>query len=177
MAANDYEARVRDTDGLADKRHDKAQEAAELQSRIDNLARLQLSHEDTAQRLAKVKSQIASIESDWQSRATTLGFPGMPLWLLTSGNQPCRKSLPPQMQSSSRKPTRRSYRSRLSRRRRDFVLRSVQPREHLPKDAEIDILVATANAFVEAASGAKARREELEPTDRQRQDLARGSCA
>jgi DNA repair exonuclease SbcCD ATPase subunit len=78
-AANDYEHRVRDTDGIADKRHDKAKETAELQSRIDSLARLQVSLNDTEQRLAGVQSQIASIEVDWQSRADALGFPSMPL--------------------------------------------------------------------------------------------------
>ena len=159
--ANDYEARVRDTDGLADKRHDKAQEAAELQSRIDNLARLQLSHEDTAQRLAKIQSQIASIEADWQSRATALGFPGMPVLAF----EQWQSALPKLFAAADAVELAEADAAQLQ---ESFAAATARLRvalgaaaDPLANDAEIDILVATGNAFVEAASGAKARREEL----------------
>ena len=39
-AAPDYEARVADADALSDQRHDKAQEASSLQSKLDERERL-----------------------------------------------------------------------------------------------------------------------------------------
>ncbi len=159
--ANDYEARVRETDGLSDKRHDKAQEAAELQSRIDNLARLQLSLEDAAQRLAKLQSQIASIEADWQLRATALGFPSMPLLAFEQWQTALPKLVAAadavELAEADAAQLQESFGAAKARLR----LALGAAAGPLAPDAEIDILVATANAFVEAASGATARREEL----------------
>ena len=160
-AANNYEERVRDTDGLADKRHDKAKEAAELQSRIDSLARLKVSLEDTEQRLAKVKSQIASIESDWQSRATTLGFPTMPLLAFDQWQSALSKVFAAadavELAEADAAQLQESFVAAKTRLR--VALGAAAGA--LAENVEIDILVATANAFVEAASGAIARREEL----------------
>lgn len=159
--ADDFEARVRDTDGLADKRHDKAQEAAELQTRIDNLARFQLSLGDAEQRLAKVQSQIASIETDWQSRATALGFPNMPLVAFEQWQTALQKLFAAadavELAETDAAQLQESFAAATTRLR--VALGAAA--DPLAKNAEIDILVATGNAFVEAASGAKARRDEL----------------
>ncbi|HRI91400.1 MAG TPA: AAA family ATPase [Accumulibacter sp.] len=160
-AANDYEERVRDTDGLADKRHDKTKEAAELQSRIDNLARLQVSLEDTEQRLAKVQSQVATIEADWQSRATALGFPSMPLLALDQWQTALPKLFAAadavELAEVDAAQLQESFAAAMARLRVALGAAGAP----VANDAEIDVLVATGNAFVEAASGAKARREEL----------------
>lgn len=159
--ADDYEARVRDTDGLADKRHDKAQEAAELQSRIDNLARVQSSLEDAEQRIAKVQLQIASIETDWQSRATALGFPSMPLLAFEQWQAALQKLFAAadavELAEADAAQLQESFAAATTRLRAALGVAA----DPLAEDAEIDILVATGNAFVEAASGAKARRDEL----------------
>ena len=160
-AANDYEEHVRGTDGLADKRHDKAKETAELQSRIDNLARLQVSLDETEQRLAKIQSQIASIEIDWQSRATALGFPSMPLLAFDQWQSALPKILAAadsvEFAEADAAQLQESFAAAKAR-LRNALGAAADP---LASDAEIDILVATGNAFVEAASGARARREEL----------------
>lgn len=159
--ANDYEARVRDTDGLADKRHDKAKEAAELQSRIDNLARLRLSLEDTEQRLAKIQAQIASIEADWQSRATAFGFPSMPLVAFEQWQFALPKLFAAADAADLADADAAQLQESFATARARLRVALGPAAAALAADAEIDILVATANAFVEAASGAKARREEL----------------
>lgn len=159
--ANDYEAHVRDTDALSDKRHDKAQEAAELQSRIDNLARLQLNLADAVQRLTNIQSQIANLEADWQSRATALGFPNMPVLAFEQWQTALPKLFSAadavELAEADAAQLQESYAAAKAR-LRVALGAAAGP---LDEDAEIDTLVATGNAFVEAASGAKARREEL----------------
>jgi uncharacterized protein YhaN len=159
--ADDYEARVRGTDDLSDKRHDKAKEAAELQSRIDSLARLRLALKDTEQRLAKIHSQITGVESDWQSRVTALGFPSMPLLAFDQW----QSALPKLFAAADAVDLAETDAAELQ---ESFATAKARLRVALgaaagplAEDAEIDVQVATANAFVEAATGARARREEL----------------
>jgi uncharacterized protein YhaN len=160
-SADDYEARVRDSDGLSDKRHDKAQETAELQSRIDNLARLRLSLEDTDQRLTKIQSKITGVEADWQSHATVLGFPSMPLLAF----EQWQSALPKLFAAADAVDLAEADATQLQ---ESFATSKARLRDALGAaavpvgaDAEIDVLVAMANAFVETTSGTMARRDEL----------------
>ena len=159
--ADEYEGRVRATDGLADQRHEKAQEAAELQSRIDLLSRLRLSLGDAEKRRAAIAEQITHIETDWLARATALGFPDMPLpaheqwqstlttWISAAEAVELAEADALQLQASFAKA---SVRLRVA---------LGESAKALADDAGIDVLVTTANDVVEEATGAKARREEL----------------
>ena len=77
--AVDYERQVKNSDELSDKRHDKAQEAADLQARIDTLARNRLQLNDAVKRRELADTDIAAIHRDWAAHASILGFPEMPL--------------------------------------------------------------------------------------------------
>jgi uncharacterized protein YhaN len=77
--AADYERQVRSADGLSDMRHDKAQEAADLQARIDTLARNQLQLRDAVNRIEAADTKIVAINRDWAAQALLLGLPEMPL--------------------------------------------------------------------------------------------------
>ncbi|UST53421.1 AAA family ATPase [Comamonadaceae bacterium OTU4NAUVB1] len=78
-AAPDFEARLRHADALADQRHDKAQEAGELQARLDALERLQLQLDDTAARAAAHRARRDAGEADWRAVASALGLDGLAL--------------------------------------------------------------------------------------------------
>ncbi len=159
--AVDFEERVQDADGFADTRHDKAQEAAELQSRIDNLSRLRLSLEDTEKRLGAISGQIDDIEADWQNIATKLGFPNMPLLAFEQWQLALQKLVAAadavDLAEGDSTQLQESFTKAKDRLRAALCASA----ELVAEDAEIDVLVTTAIAFVENATGAKARRDEL----------------
>ncbi|RZM02250.1 MAG: hypothetical protein EOP73_10210 [Variovorax sp.] len=74
-----FETHLRHADALADQRHDKAQEASELQSRIDALERLQLQLDETAARLATQCARRDADDAGWRATASALGLDGMAL--------------------------------------------------------------------------------------------------
>lgn len=78
-AAAPYEGLVGEADALADRRHDKAQEAATLQSKLDGRerrARQLALYESRAEENSQRQGQWAAA---WEARAVALGLPGMTL--------------------------------------------------------------------------------------------------
>lgn len=78
-AAGAYELKVGSADELADLRHDNAQEAANLQGRIEQREHLQLQIDDIAGQLADIDAALARIDHQWSDEAGMIGFPDMPL--------------------------------------------------------------------------------------------------
>lgn len=78
-AAPAYESKVQSADSVSDRRHDKAQEVSELQTKLDSLQRLkQQAEEQELSIAANDAAQLAS-QKDWEARASDIGVPGMPL--------------------------------------------------------------------------------------------------
>ncbi|MDD5403809.1 MAG: AAA family ATPase [Sulfuricella sp.] len=78
-SAPGYEKEVAESDTLSDKRHDKAQEETELQSRLDRLQRLQQQMVDLESRLQENTQALTSLDQKWEIRIKTIGLVGMPL--------------------------------------------------------------------------------------------------
>jgi len=77
--ASAYEEVVVESDVLSDKRHDKAQEETEIQSRIDRLQRLQKQLTDLKSRDAQNERALFNFDNDCEVRVSSLGLAGMPL--------------------------------------------------------------------------------------------------
>lgn len=78
-SAPGYEKEVAESDVLSDKRHDKAQEETELQSRLDRLQRLQQQMADLESRLQENTQALTSLDQSWAVRMKAIGLAGMPL--------------------------------------------------------------------------------------------------
>lgn len=78
-AAVGFEKEVAESDSLSDKRHDKATEETELQSRLDQLQKLQLQKENLESRLQANSLSLSNFDQSWDSRINDIGLPGMPL--------------------------------------------------------------------------------------------------
>ncbi len=79
LVADPYETRVAAADALADRRHDKAREAATLQSQLDRregLARQLARFAEDAANNARRQADFAAV---WEARMAALGLPGMGL--------------------------------------------------------------------------------------------------
>ena len=74
-----YERTVTQADHLADVRHSKAQEETELQSRLDQMQRLQLQLGDLAEREQAALALLSGFDENWRQRLELLGLPGMAL--------------------------------------------------------------------------------------------------
>ena len=72
--AAEVEAGLRQADALADQRHDKAQQASELQSRMDGLERLRLQIDEAARRAIAQQARHAADAADWRDTARALGL-------------------------------------------------------------------------------------------------------
>ena len=78
-AAAEYERTVAHADQLVDLRHSKAQEATELQSRLDLAQRLQVQSDDLTGRERAVSALVAGLDDAWHQRVAALGLTGMAL--------------------------------------------------------------------------------------------------
>lgn len=78
-AASAYEKVVAESDVLSDKRHDKAQEETEIQSRIDQFQRLQQQLTDFDSRNEQNAQALLNHDNDWEVRASAIGLAGMSL--------------------------------------------------------------------------------------------------
>lgn len=76
-AAIGFEKEVAESDSLSDKRHDKATEETELQSRLDQLQKLQLQKESFESRLQDNTLSLTNFDQSWDSRIKNIGLPGM----------------------------------------------------------------------------------------------------
>lgn len=74
-----YEHAVTQADQLADLRHSKAQEETELQSRLDQVQRLQLQLADLAEREHATLALLTGFDENWRQRMEVLGLAGMAL--------------------------------------------------------------------------------------------------
>lgn len=79
QTATDYEISVAHADTLADKRHDKAQEVSELQTKLDRQASLKLRLQDLESRQSANAAEISAYNATWQAEVATLGLTGLPL--------------------------------------------------------------------------------------------------
>jgi uncharacterized protein YhaN len=79
QAASEYEIAVLESDSLSDKRHDKAQQTSELQSRIDQLQRLQMQLTELDARFKQSTQALRNLDNAWEIRASALALNGMPL--------------------------------------------------------------------------------------------------
>ncbi len=78
-SAPDYEKEVAESDLLSDKRHDKAQEETELQSRVDRLLRLKQLMADLELQLQQNQQALTNFDQNWEDRIKAIGLAGMPL--------------------------------------------------------------------------------------------------
>jgi uncharacterized protein YhaN len=78
-AAPSFEKVVAESDTLSDKRHDKAQEETELQSRLDRLQRIQQLMTELESRLQENTQALTRLDQDWEDRIKGMGLAGMPL--------------------------------------------------------------------------------------------------
>ena len=78
-AADPYEGLVAAADALADRRHDKAREAATLQSKLDERERLQGQLERDRSSAAAIRERQDLAAADWTARTEALGLAGMTL--------------------------------------------------------------------------------------------------
>lgn len=76
-AVPDYEARVAGADTLSDKRHDKAQEATELQAKLDQREHLNLQLAELMTSQNKTAQAKANLAEEWVARTTAIGLAGM----------------------------------------------------------------------------------------------------
>ena len=78
-ASPSYEREVEDSDALSDKRHDKAQEETELQSRLDKQQHLQQQMADLESRRQENAQAVTSFDQNWEVCIKAIGLDGMPL--------------------------------------------------------------------------------------------------
>lgn len=159
--AADYESQVRNADGLSDKRHDKAQEAADLQARIDTLARTKLQRDDSIARRAAIIDEIAVIDQDWSKQIQALGFPDMPLpayeaWCQTHAEVIAAAEAVDQALAESGQHTALIGKAE-ARLRKALTVAGHSPAD----DAGLDVLISSARTLIDEAVSAKARKEEL----------------
>lgn len=159
--AVDYESHVRNTDDLSDKRHDKAQEAADLQARIDTLARKSLQRDDTVKRLEATDDELAAVDRDWAAQALTLGFPEMPLlayeeWRLAHAEVIAAAEVVDQVLAESRQHEALIEEAR-TRLRGALTVAGQPPAE----EAGLDVRIKASRSLIDGATAAEARREEL----------------
>jgi len=76
-AAPNYEKEVAESDVLSDKRHDKAQEETELQSRLDQLQKLQQQTANLESRFEENTQTLESFDQNWEVRIKAIGLHGM----------------------------------------------------------------------------------------------------
>lgn len=79
QAAPEFERQVKEADDKANQRHAGAQEAAELQAKLDQLEQARLKLADAETRLDHLRAELAAPEGAWQAEAGKLGFPALPL--------------------------------------------------------------------------------------------------
>ncbi len=78
-AAIGFEQEVAESDSLSDKRHDKATEESELQSRLDQFQKLQLQQASFESRVQNNALLLANFDLSWDSCIQNIGLDGMPL--------------------------------------------------------------------------------------------------
>ena len=74
-----FEREVAHADGLSDKRHDKAKEETELQSRLDHLHRAQQQVAALALRVQEHAQALDHFDRSWEERSAAMGLAAMPV--------------------------------------------------------------------------------------------------
>jgi len=77
--ATAFEAKLSTADRVADRRHDKAREVSELQSKLDALERLKQQAAENKRRQTENEAECASIDTDWAQLTAAIGMAGLPL--------------------------------------------------------------------------------------------------
>lgn len=77
LLATDFEMKINTADNVADRRHDKAREVGELQSRLDALERLKQQAAANADRLAACEAGLADLNAEWAQMTEALGLAGL----------------------------------------------------------------------------------------------------
>lgn len=79
-----FEKEVAESDTLSDKRHDKASEESELQSRLDQLQKLKLQQESFDSRVQDNALLLTNFDLSWDSNIRNIGLAEMPLLQVNS---------------------------------------------------------------------------------------------
>jgi uncharacterized protein YhaN len=77
--ADRFEQQIVSADALSDQRHDKAQEAAGLQARLDRLEQLLEQQRDLEGQVQENDSALTAHHQDWERQIAHIGLPGLPL--------------------------------------------------------------------------------------------------
>ncbi len=93
QAAAAFEQEMLMADGLADQRHDKAEQAAELQAKKDALALSHQQREDLEAQLKSVTAELDQRASDWSSRVAQLGLAGLDVLMVDEWREAREKVL------------------------------------------------------------------------------------
>ena len=161
-SAATFEESIKETDHLADQRHDKAREVAELQSKIDNAQRLRLQLENTEHRLLEISVDLERINAAWLTHATKLGFPQMPFLAFAQWKQSLEKLVSASdalvLAETDAKHIELIFETAKNRLRAALGALA----EKLAENADISVLIETAAVFAKTATANKARRAELE---------------
>ncbi|MBK8637822.1 MAG: AAA family ATPase [Chromatiaceae bacterium] len=77
--ADRFEQQIASADVLSDQRHDKAQEAAGLQARLDRLEQLLQQQRDLEALVQENDRDLTAHHQDWERQIAHIGLPGLPL--------------------------------------------------------------------------------------------------
>ena len=77
--ADRFEQQISSADDLSDQRHDKAQEAAELQARLDRLEQRGQQQRDLEALAQENDGALTVQRQDWDRQIARVGLPGLPL--------------------------------------------------------------------------------------------------
>lgn len=159
--APEFERLIDSADHIADERHDKAQEAAELQSKLDHVSQLCLRRQQAEEHRTSLAAQLAVVDSEWRALSQSIGFPDMPIFAhedwrnalsqfrLAYGRFTSAEADVSTLQSSSQSATQRLRRA------------LGDTNDSTTDDASLDVYVTRATSLINDAVAERARRAEL----------------
>lgn len=162
-AAPGFEARLRAADDLADARHDKAQEAAQLQGLQHKLEQDDHNLADAQTRLDQCEQALAGFEARWQSFCGETGLGGMPLeempdWLLQKDR--ALEAAEALEQALREEQGLRAAQDAVHAELRRTLMASLPPTVSLVADHGFMPLRAQAQSYIREADDARIRRDE-----------------
>lgn len=159
-AAPGYEQAVAEADGLSDKRHDKAQEASELQGRLDHLQRLQQQRAELSSREQANALQLAQFAQSWKERVSSVGLPGLPLLSMSEWRTARERVLSAAGALAEAQSVQKDAALTVADTQADLLLalQATQPDAHKLK---LSALILLADGLVTAATRAQERRNTL----------------
>jgi uncharacterized protein YhaN len=160
-------------DSVADQRHDKAREIAELQSRLDALERLRQQAADTAARLAAQDLQCDALDRQWAQLSAGLGLAGMPPHEFDPWRAARDRALRADEAVSDARQALDTTQAAAQAASSALTTALTAAGVGFDPDAALETLTLLASDFVEAAAATKARHDQLE---RQREAAAQAAA-